>query len=76
MGLTPGMPDIHIAVPKRLNPNSPITSAGLYIEMKTETGKVTERQADVHAKLLEQGYTVKVCRSVDEGMKVIKDYFD
>ena len=42
------------------------------IELKTATGKVTQDQADCHARLRLNGWTVAVCRSLDEFRNVVK----
>ena len=48
--------------------------AGLYIEMKIEGGVVSEAQADMIAKLKQQGYAVGVCYSWLEAASLIRTY--
>lgn len=67
MGLTPGWPDIFIAVPMK-------SSNGLFIEMKAPKGRIMPAQQEMHDLLREQGYSVYVCKSFDEGVCAIKDY--
>ncbi len=67
LGLCPGQPDLHIALPAG-------GYHGLYIEMKTKGGKVTAIQKEVHDDLRDQGHQVLVCWSSDEAIKAILDY--
>lgn len=66
-GALPGIPDVFIAM--RNDKNN-----GLFIEFKSEKGKLTEQQKMIHAMLINAGYAVKVCRSLDEFMSVVKMY--
>jgi hypothetical protein len=68
-GAMPGMPDLMICM----------ASAGhhaLFIEMKTEKGKLSDMQKIVHAQLINAGYCVKVCRSFEEFTQTIKTYLE
>lgn len=66
-GALPGIPDVFIAMRNdKYN--------GLFIEFKSDTGKLSEQQKIVHAMLINAGYCVKICRSLDEFMLVIKTY--
>ena len=47
---------------------------GLFIEMKTEVGKLSKKQIEAHQALLERGYLVKTCRSFEEGKAAIEEY--
>lgn len=67
MGLTPGYPDLFLALP---TPHH----GGLYIEMKTKTGTVSKVQKVIHEKLRSQSYKVEICRSYEEAVAVIEDY--
>ena len=51
MGLVRGWPDLHLSVPNKKH-------HGMYIEMKTQTGKLTKEQKDIHQQLSDQGYLV------------------
>ena len=46
----------------------------LGIEMKTAKGKLSESQKEIHAKLQDAGYAVKVCRSFEEFEKTVNEY--
>jgi hypothetical protein len=48
----------------------------LFIEMKTEKGKLSDTQKIVHAQLINAGYCVKVCRSFEEFTITIKTYLE
>ena len=72
-GLLAGYPDVFVSIPTKV-------SHGLYIEFKAiyESGKkgaLSAEQKLVHADLYKVGYTVKVCYSCDEAMKIVQDYF-
>lgn len=74
MGLTPGWPDLFLAVPKRLSPHHPIMAAGLFIEMKKETGRISPKQKKIHDLLIGKGYQVNTCYNCDEAIAVTKNY--
>ena len=66
-GALPGMPDVFIAMRNdKCN--------GLFIEFKSEKGKLTETQKAIHALLINAGYCVKICRTLDEFISIIKTY--
>jgi hypothetical protein len=83
MGLTPGFPDLFLAVPIEIY--EPLNTKkksycysrlnGLYIEMKTKRGKISPEQLEMHKLLREQNYKVDVCRSWHEAMESILVYF-
>lgn len=85
MGLTPGMPDLQLLVP-RIYPlkllkadetyeiNQKRFSPGLFIEMKRKNGKVSDIQKDFHSQLERQYYTIVVCYSFEEAQIAIKKY--
>ncbi len=67
-GVVSGVPDLHIPVARH-------GYHGLYIEMKNgKKGVVSQNQKDIMKKLTEEGYRCEVCRSLDDFMKVTKDY--
>lgn len=47
---------------------------GLYIEMKTEEGRVSREQAEFIEGILGEGYMAEVCRSGEEAVAVIERY--
>ena len=62
-----GVPDIFLAYPSS-------HSHGLFIEMKSAKGKVSENQREWIAGLSAHGYMCAVCYSFDEAKKVIAEY--
>lgn len=85
MGLTAGMPDLQLLVPRiyplkiedeqgSLTVNQKRFSPGLFIEMKRKNGKVSEVQKEFHRQLEEQFYTITVCYSFEEAQLAIRNY--
>lgn len=67
-GIQAGTPDIFLAVPCN-------GYHGLWIEMKNgKAGRVSDFQKDMLARLSEQGYMCKVCRTLDEFTDAIVTY--
>lgn len=71
MGLTAGFPDIVIQVARFYRE---AWVAGLFIEMKTKKGKLSEAQKEIHS-LLSNQYLVKVAHSFEEAQAIVADYF-
>ena len=67
MGMQTGFPDLFLAVPSR-------GMHGLFIEMKSETGRLEPSQREMLALLSEQGYATAICRSLDDFQHVIDSY--
>lgn len=67
MGVKPGVPDICLPAPRR-------GFHGLYIEMKAEGGRVSEKQAEWLTDLSAEGYACCVCYNADEAIKRIMWY--
>ena len=67
MGMQTGFPDLFLAVPRK-------GMHGLFIEMKSETGRLEPSQREMLALLSEQGYATAVCRSLDEFQDVTDNY--
>jgi len=65
LGVVAGIPDVFIPIPND-------TYHGLYIEFKTEVGRVTPVQKEVHKVLEENGYNVVVCRSAEEAIDAVE----
>jgi len=61
-GLMPGAPDL-VAIKR---------GRVVFLEVKTEKGKVSEKQAEVHGLLHLHGMEVRVVRSVDDIMDLIQ----
>ena len=66
-GVLAGMPDLCLLRPSK-------GFAGLFVEMKTDTGTVSKEQAGVAARLNAAGYRCLVARSSDEGFKIVEEY--
>lgn len=66
-GVKSGVPDVCLPVPSR-------EYHGLYIEMKSEKGKVSDNQDWWIGKLREYGYKVEVCYSTESAINAIKQY--
>lgn len=66
-GLTAGVPDICLPVPKG-------TYSGLYIEMKYNKNKPTPEQQEFMQMLSEYGYKTAVCYSFEDAREVIRHY--
>lgn len=68
-GMLSGVPDLFLPVPRQ-------SFHGLYIEMKSEKGRVTENQEWFLSKTDGLGYKSVVCYSAKEAIKTIQDYYD
>lgn len=66
-GLKPGVPDLFLPVARA-------GAHGLFLEMKTDTGRVNPAQAAWLAALEGQGYKVAVCRSFEEATRTLGGY--
>lgn len=69
-GLVAGVPDLFVPEPNE-------TYAGLFIEMKTESksSKPTPAQEAMMQKLRARGYSVHICRNLDEFISTCENYF-
>jgi len=67
MGVKAGVPDLQLLVPNGL-------IHGLWIELKSKTGKLQPSQRLMMQRLEEQGYLCKVCFGADEAINEIKKY--
>jgi hypothetical protein len=65
-GMLPGVPDLFLAIPK-------LHYGGLFIEMKSESGRL---RPDQQTMIQELGtcYRVEVCRRLEEFQKTVDDY--
>jgi len=67
-GVKRGIPDIFLPVPRR-------GYYGLYLELKRPMGgRLSGAQAEVIAKLKEQGFRVDVCRGFEEAREALEGY--
>jgi len=69
MGYSKGTPDIMIFEPSGV-------FHGLFIELKTDTGRVTIEQRCWLKELDKRGYYTIVCRSVDQCRSIIEKYLE
>ncbi|CUI48300.1 MULTISPECIES: VRR-NUC domain-containing protein [Achromobacter] len=68
-GVKPGVPDLCLPVPR-------FGCHGLWIEMKTQEGRVSAPQKDWIGFLRNAGYRVEVCRSFDQARDVLLSYLN
>lgn len=75
-GARSGVADVFLPVPswKHFEMNADGACHGLYIEMKTTTGKQSEAQEQFQTHCENNCYLYEVCRSWREAAKVIQDY--
>lgn len=66
-GLTPGVPDVNIDIPRDIY-------HGMRIEFKSATGVCSDDQKDAHRQLLDAGYCVAVYRDAVEAWEITKKY--
>ncbi|MFA5875219.1 MAG: VRR-NUC domain-containing protein [Candidatus Margulisiibacteriota bacterium] len=66
-GVKPGIPDIMIASANGVY-------HGLFIEMKTENGRMTESQEAIKVKLESEGYRVEMCKGWEQAVKITQEY--
>ena len=69
MGVKRGVPDLCLPAPRG-------KYHGLYIEMKTETGRTTRDQDWWGEKLLEQGYMWEVCHGWQAAVRTLEWYLN
>jgi hypothetical protein len=84
MGLRPGMPDLQLLIPKiyykTLAPSGmyfikeTTFCPGMFIEMKSERGKLSKLQKEFHNKLRTLHYTIVTCYSFEEAKCEIQKY--
>ena len=68
-GVLAGMPDLCVLEPKN-------GFHGLFIEMKTKAGVVSDKQSAVGLQLNAKGYLCLVSRSAPDAIKIIEDYLN
>lgn len=67
LGTSAGFPDFNIPVPNKYH-------HGLYIEMKSQSGKPTKAQIEWIDLLIELGYCAAICKGWDEAQKLTEKY--
>jgi hypothetical protein len=80
-GVLAGVPDLFLAQQKTFYVTGPCmessgfeTYHGLFIEMKTDKGKLSPAQKAMHARLRGAGYKVEIARCFDQFERIIRDY--
>ena len=68
-GVLAGMPDLCVLEAKN-------GFHGLFVEMKTDIGKVSIKQSDIKLQLNAKGYKAVVARSAAEAIKTIEEYLN
>lgn len=68
-GLLSGMPDLCVLRPS-------CGFHGLFIEMKTLEGRMSEAQRDIQRRLIKEGYVAVTCRGADDAWATIQEYLD
>lgn len=68
-GMKPGVPDVCLPVPRG-------TYHGLYIELKTPSGKPSDEQKWWHDQLVKQGYFALVVYGLDGAIDAIEWYLN
>jgi len=66
-GMVVGQADLFLALPRK-------NSHGLYIEMKSETGKASKEQSEFLSDMSKQGYMTMIAYGADEAIAAIKFY--
>jgi hypothetical protein len=67
MGMRKGFPDLFVTLPR-------LGYHGLFIEMKTDKGKLSNDQRIWLTLLKNEGYLCRVCRSVEVALEIINKY--
>lgn len=68
MGRLKGFPDLFIAKKNNL-------FSGLFIEMKSKTGKISDEQKKAMMVLSQSGYACYVAKDLDEFIEIVNGYF-
>lgn len=66
-GVLAGVPDLFLPVAKG-------EYHGLFLEVKTETGRLSPSQTEICEYLRGEGYRVEIVRSVAEGIELVSTY--
>lgn len=68
-GVKSGVPDLFLPVPA-------MSYCGLFIEMKSKKGKLTDNQREWITILMKQGFFAQVCYGFDEAKDLMERYID
>lgn len=66
-GVKPGVPDIFLPIARGVY-------HGLYIELKSKVGKLSEAQKEWQAELIKQGYSVRTVFGLEDAKTAILNY--
>ena len=69
MGVRSGVPDLSLPAPKS-------GFNGLYIEMKTDTGRLSDNQKWWIEELKKEGYRCEVCYGWQSAVDILEDYLN
>lgn len=69
MGVKPGVSDVHLPIPRGVY-------HGLWIEMKSENGKVSPAQSRFLNAMRKHGYKAAVCYGWEEAVAIIEEYLN
>lgn len=72
-GVLAGVPDLFLAVPQQYE-DGVLKAPGLFIEMKTPDGAMSDNQKVIMPKLKNAGYPVVICRSFEAFKTAVDDY--
>lgn len=77
-GVKKGVSDLFLPAPAMQQDHTGynIYYSGLWIEMKTATGKVSKEQQEFIRDMRAVGYAAAVCRGFEEARQVIEDYLE
>ena len=77
MGTLSGFPDLFIAKIKIIDLGDGFEFIpGLFIELKSEKGTLTENQKKIHKQLEKEGYHVAICRNFEEFVEIVEKYLE
>lgn len=68
-GVRAGVADLFLAVPNG-------KYHGLFIEMKTESGRQTDTQKEFEKAVTAQGYSYTICRNFESFVNVVSDWLE
>ena len=74
LGLTRGVADLFFCHP--IIDGETQHYCGLWIEIKTGAGRISNEQKTFIAAMLAQGYQAKIARSVDEAIEIFEEYLN
>lgn len=77
MGVKAGVPDLFLPVPMEIRCGADSAwSAGLFIEMKAEGGRLRENQKNWLNDLVDAGYCCAVCYGAEEAQHALEAYLE